>query len=189
MNRTFFAALSKSAVFYIILGNLALLYSSNQAIATSPAEIRLQLVQSSEATMTPEQLETILQSEATDIQTQEGMWQFTLENRTMVVLVNEENDRMRIVTPIISVDRLTSQQVQNILIANYHTTLDARYAITNDILVSVFTHPLSSLQENDFRSALYQVVRLAANFGTTYSSDDLILAPNQQPQQEQPEIK
>lgn len=174
----------------VLLGNFASATYDNQAIAASLVKTHFQTVQLNQGIMSSERLEAILQNEVTDLQSQAGMWQFTLENRIMVVLVNEENDRMRIVTPIISVNQLTAQQVQNILIANYHTTLDARYAITNNgVLVSVFTHPLSSLQEDDFRSAVYQVVRLAANFGTTYSSSDLILEPNQQPQQNQLEIE
>ena len=189
MNRALFIAFN-SGVLGVMFGSFALINSSNQATATSLVETHFQTVQLNQGIMSPERLEAILQNEVTDLQTQEGMWQFTLENRTMAVLVNEENDRMRIVTPIISADQLTAQQIQNILVANYHTTLDARYAIMNDgVLVSVFTHPLSSLQEDDFRAALYQVVRLAANFGTTYSSGDLILEPNQQPLQNQLETE
>jgi len=53
------------------------------------------------------------------------------------------------------------------------TAIDTRYAVTDGALVSVFVHPLSSLQVDDLRSALYQVARLAQNFGTTYSSEGL----------------
>lgn len=149
-------------------------------------------VQLSNEPMTISKLEMILQEEGRDVNVQENVWQFTLEGRELVVLVNEENDRLRIIAPIISVNQLTGQQVQNILIANYHTALDARYAITDSTLVSVFVHPFRSLQENDLRSALYQVSRLATNFGTTYSSGDLILQPNapdQQPRREQNSIE
>ncbi|WP_169611489.1 hypothetical protein [Nodosilinea sp. P-1105] len=42
-------------------------------------------------------------------------------------------------------------------------------------------HPLSSLQANDLRSALHQVVKLAENFGTSYSSEGLSFGTTQAP--------
>ncbi|HHP7243510.1 MAG TPA: hypothetical protein ACFE0H_02360 [Elainellaceae cyanobacterium] len=152
--------------------------------------IQFQPTQSDATGMTLERLEDILQNQddITNLQSQSGQLQFTLDNRSMIVLSNEENDRMRIVTPVVSTSQLTSQQVQNILVANFHTTLDARYAVTDGTLVSVFVHRLSSLQDNDFRSALYQVANLAESFGTTYSSGELIFGPNGQPQRQAPEI-
>jgi len=39
--------------------------------------------------------------------------------------------------------------------------------------VAAFTHPLSSLQADDLRSALHQVVKLAENFGPSYASEGL----------------
>jgi len=133
------------------------------------------------AVMTPERLETVLQEEATDVRSQGNQWQFTLEGQSMLVLADDTRDRMRIVTPIVPTSELTSEQVASALVANFHTALDARYAVTDGALVSVFVHPLSSLQADDLRSALYQVARLAQNFGTTYSSEGLTFQLNRQP--------
>jgi hypothetical protein len=44
---------------------------------------------------------------------------------------------------------------------------------TDGLLVAAFMHPLSSLQADDLRSALHQVVKLAENFGTSYASEGL----------------
>lgn len=131
--------------------------------------------------MTPERLDTLIREEATEVRSQGDRWQFTLENQSTIVIVNEQRDRMRIFTRVVPIDRLTPEQVGNVLVANFHTALDARYAIADGSLVSTFIHPLSSLQERDFRSALYQVVRLADNFGSSYSSEGLIFTPNEQP--------
>ena len=102
----------------------------------------------------------------------------------MVTLVDEAANRMRIVTPIIATENLTSEQIQNMLVANFHTTLDGRYAVTNGMVVATFVHPLSSLQEHDLKSALRQVAKLAENFGSTYSSGELLLRPGGQSQQQ-----
>lgn len=134
--------------------------------------------------MTPARLEAILRQEATNLRSEGGQWQFILENRTLLLLVSEERDRMRIIAPILPEADMTPEQRQNVLVANFHTALDARYAVTDGTLVAIYLHRLSSLQENDFRSALYQVARLATTFGSTYSSSELIFGPNGQPQSE-----
>ncbi|MGJ3250816.1 MAG: hypothetical protein ACFE0J_06760 [Elainellaceae cyanobacterium] len=196
MNRVYWAISGISATLLIYVGNF--ISTDFITLATRPdrvAQVRFQptqfqLLQSDGAGMTLEHLENILQNEddVTNLQSQPGQLQFALDDRSMIVLLNEESDRMRIITPVVSANRLTPQQVRNILIANFHTTLDARYAVTDGALVSLFVHRLSSLQDNDFRSALYQVANLAESFGTTYSSGELIFGPDGQSQPRSPEI-
>ena len=54
--------------------------------------------------------------------------------------------------------------------ANFDTALDARYAIAQKVIWTAYLHPLGSLGEAQFVSGLAQVVTLAENFGTTFSS-------------------
>ncbi len=136
---------------------------------------------SQERIMTAERLIAILEDEGTNVRSQGNQLQLDLENQTLLVIFDEASDRMRIFTPVIPADELTPEQVGNTLIANFHTALDARYAITDNMLVSLFVHPLSSLQEDDLRSALRQVANLTNNFGTTYSSEAILFGPNGQP--------
>ncbi len=130
--------------------------------------------------MTIDALENILREEAKNLQGGGGQWQFTLEGQSMIVLTDVSNNRMRIVAPIIPANTLSPEQVQAMLVANFHSALDARYAVTNGTVVSVFVHPLSSLQERDLRSGLYQVANLASNFGSSYSSGGLGFFPERQ---------
>ena len=58
--------------------------------------------------------------------------------------------------------------------ANYDAVLDARYALANDIVWSVFIHPLSSLTQKDFLSAVAQTVTAVETFGTSYTSGAVI---------------
>ena len=135
----------------------------------------------SRQTMTTEQLGTILSDTVDNLEGQAGQWQFEHNGVTMVVVTNDDHDRMRVVAPIAPVSSLTNEQREKMLFANFHTTLDARYAIGTlggqPAVVSVFVHSLSSLTENDFRSALEQVSQTAQSFGTTYSSGELLLGP------------
>lgn len=132
--------------------------------------------------MTVSRLDAILQAEGTDLQGGNGQWQLTLNGQQLLVLADSTHNRMRIVSPITSTDDLTAQQVQAMLVANFHSALDARYAVTDDTVVSVFVHPLSSLHENDFRSGLRQVANLASTFGTEYTSGELGFGPGSAPE-------
>ena len=123
--------------------------------------------------MTVERLDSILQDASRDLQGSDNQWQLTLEGQSILVLADTTHDRMRIVTPVIAADTLSEEQVAAMLLANFHSALDARYAVANGTVVSVFVHPLSTLQEADLRSGLQQVAGLANTFGTTYSSGGL----------------
>ncbi len=91
-------------------------------------------------------------------------------------------DRMRLIAPIIEEDQVTEKQKRAMLAANFHTALDARYATSNGVLYAAFIHPLSPLTEEELASAIRQVAALAKNFGTTYSSDELIYGGRSQDQ-------
>ncbi|MEL6496862.1 MAG: hypothetical protein AAFQ41_17355, partial [Cyanobacteria bacterium J06623_7] len=79
--------------------------------------------------------------------------------------------------PVTNAAGLTSEQMQRMMLANFHTALDARYAIADGLVVSTFIHPLSSLQERDLLSAINQVSSLAVTFGSSYTSGEMIFAP------------
>lgn len=131
--------------------------------------------------MTVSRLDAILEGVADSVEGSGGQRQISLEGRSLLVLVNEDVDRMRIIAPVASAADLTPTQAGNILIANFHTTLDARYAVSDGTVVATYLHPLSTLQEQDLRSALRQVVSLADTFGTTYTSGELLFSPGGEP--------
>ena len=70
--------------------------------------------------------------------------------------------------------RLTAEQRSLMLIANFHSALDARYATGRGVVYAAFLHPLSALTEAELHSALRQVAALARNFGTSCSSGELL---------------
>ena len=130
--------------------------------------------------MSIDRLDQILQSEVGNVQGGNGQWQFSVNGRDVIVLADARNDRMRVFSPVVSIEELSVQQVQAMLAANYHTALDARYAVTEGAVVAVYLHPLQTLQGDNFRSALRQVVSLAETFGTSYSSSELSFGLRQQ---------
>ena len=173
MNRMLFKTLA------LMLGTSLVVTTSSQSVISSGAiESPAAISQVPLEEMTLERLDSILQEEGRDVQMRNaGQWQLTLNDQAVIVLADETTNRMRIFTPIMAVTNLSVEQVEAMLVANFHTTLDARYAVTDGTVVAVYVHPLASLQADDLRSALQQVPTLAVNFGTTYSSSELGFGP------------
>jgi len=100
-------------------------------------------------------------------------WQFTLEDRMMLVVTDTSQGRMRVITPIAPVDALPEGALQRLMQANFDTALDARYAVAQDLVWGAFIHPLDTLTTRDFASGILQTHALAQTFGTTFSSGAL----------------
>ncbi len=105
---------------------------------------------------------------------QMGHWVIDYRGRQMIVITDEPHNRMRVMTPIVAATDLTSEDQRILLQANFDRALDARYAVSNGHLWALYMHPLAELSENQFRDACEQVARLFDNYGTTYSSSDLM---------------
>ncbi|MEM6518341.1 MAG: hypothetical protein AAF722_03305 [Cyanobacteria bacterium P01_C01_bin.70] len=176
MNRVVFRVIASTVGLSMWLGmaQLPFLSDGEVKLPAASAQVKLQA-------MTLERLGAVLAEESDNLQGQLGMWQLTLEGQTVIVLADATNNRMRIVSPIVPAETLSVDQVEAILVANFHSALDARYAVTDGTVVAIYVHPLNSLQAGDLRSALRQVAMLAATYGTTYSSGELGFGPTASP--------
>jgi len=136
------------------------------------------------------QLKTIIQSLADEVQGQDGQWQFKINDRVLICVTDINHNRMRVITPIVEVQKLSADEILNALTANFHTALDVKYAISDDVLWSVFIHPLKELSRDQARDAIEQVYSAAETFGTSYSSTDLVFPGSQSDDTEkEPETK
>lgn len=97
-------------------------------------------------------------------------WQFTLEERVMLVVTDATAGRMRIITPIALITDLPEGALQRLMQANFDTALDARYAVAQDLVWGAFLHPLDTLTQRDFASGILQTHSIGETFGTTFSS-------------------
>ncbi|MEL7539469.1 MAG: type III secretion system chaperone [Pseudomonadota bacterium] len=95
---------------------------------------------------------------------------FTIDETTVTLVFDINADRMRLFSQIVPSDGLSGPQLRRLMQANFDTALDARYAVAQGQLWSTFIHPLTSLTQDDFVSALAQTVTLVKTYGTTYSS-------------------
>jgi hypothetical protein len=120
--------------------------------------------------MTVAQLDLLLRRIDPKLTRQNNSWQLQLRNRPIIVVADPHADRMRMMSPVISADELSEDLLFRLLQANFDSALDARYAVANELLWSVFIHPLSPLNEQQLSSAMFQTFSTAATFGTVFSS-------------------
>jgi len=106
-------------------------------------------------------------------QDEAGRWQFDYIGFQLIVLTDETNNRMRVISPIANIEGMDEALLLECLSANFDRALDARYATSGGILWSAFIHPLSELSEQQVVAAINQVARLSTTFGTTFTSTDL----------------
>jgi len=105
---------------------------------------------------------------------QMGYWKFSYQDCLLLVMTDESHNRRRVICPIANSNDINDETVRQCMEANFDRALDARYAISGEYLWSAFIHPLEELKDSQFIDALNQVSTLAKNFGTTYTSCDLL---------------
>jgi hypothetical protein len=123
------------------------------------------------------ELEAILVDECDDVRGGGGAWEMLFGPVRMACMTDVQYDRMRLIAPIIEIDGLSTQHLVAMLEANFHTALDARYTISDEVVFAAFIHPLSPLSDGELRAALQQVASLVQTFGDDYSSGELVFAP------------
>ena len=129
--------------------------------------------------MDNQRLQTIIEDISRQVEGDPGYWSFAVGERQVIVITDVAADRMRIMTPVAEDGVLTPDASSVLLHANFDRALDARYALARGYIWSVFIHPLSPLTDAEFRDGVSQVVTLADNYGTSYSSGALVFQGGQ----------
>ena len=124
--------------------------------------------------MTNEKLEAIFSKKVDTISGYSGYWEMIHKKRQLLCITDVNHNRMRIISPIAKTNLLDKDLLLDALTANFHSALDVKYAISKDVLWSVFIHPLKELSVTEAESAIDQVANAAINFGTTFSSTEMI---------------
>ncbi len=120
--------------------------------------------------MTPRQLLRCLETH-TEVECVEGnVVEFSWQEMDLILVYDTHDDRMRIMTPIAALEDLEAGQMDMAMDANFHDLYDARYAVSDDIVWSLFVHPLSSLTDELLLSAIKQVAMAKLSFGSDYQS-------------------
>ncbi|MFD0861529.1 hypothetical protein ACFQ1M_04875 [Sungkyunkwania multivorans] len=128
--------------------------------------------------MNNKKLGVIINQVADTVQGDEGRWQFLIKETMLICVTDENHNRMRIISPIVEASKLTEELMLNSLVANFHTALDVKYAVSDEIVWSVFIHPLRELSSEQVEDAISQVYYANNTFGVSFSSTNLIFPGN-----------
>ncbi|MEM9558442.1 MAG: hypothetical protein AAGC60_29590 [Acidobacteriota bacterium] len=120
--------------------------------------------------MKPRSMISTLRSIGRDVEVDDNVVNFTFEDVPIALIFDTAADRMRLISPIVESERIDETMLLHAMEANFHSVLDARYAISSGLVWSVFLHPLSDLSGELLRSAVEQVAIARLTFGNEYTS-------------------
>ena len=120
--------------------------------------------------MSNQKIDAILRAESEMVEGKDGSWRALFGQRILMVITDENNNRMRIIAPVVEEKELKKAQYEEMLRAQFHKALDIKYALFDGVLWSMYAHPLKELTEAQFKDAISQVYFGAENFGGSYKS-------------------
>lgn len=103
-----------------------------------------------------------------------GYWRFIYKKQVILAVTDEAHNRMRLISPVAMAKDVDDELLRVCMEANFDRALDARYAISGEYLWSAFIHPLAEVGDRQLVDSMDQVAALAANYGTTFTSSDLL---------------
>ena len=134
--------------------------------------------------MNPEKLLEIITKVSDTVQSEGNSMRFMYKERFLICVHDQKANRMRIISPIVEREKIGEEELLNALVANFHSALDVKYALSDEIIWSVFIHPLQELSEHQVEDAISQVYLAAATFGGSYSSTHLVFPGNSEKKEE-----
>ena len=124
--------------------------------------------------MNNRRLEQILLGLSESMEGSDGCWEIQFRGRHLMVLTDESHNRMRVMTPIVETAHLPDDELLVLLSANFDRALDAKFAIARGYVWALYVHPLRELTESQLSDAVSQVATLADNYGSSYSSSEIV---------------
>jgi len=88
-------------------------------------------VQAQEA-MSSDKLREIITQVSDTVQNNGNAMQFVYKERLLMCIYDENANRMRIISPIVKREEIDEEQLLNALVANFHSALDVKYALSDD---------------------------------------------------------
>ncbi len=138
--------------------------------------------------MNPQKLSELIAQVSDTVATNGNTIQFMYKERPLICVYDENANRMRIISPIVETKNIEEEQLLNMLVANFHSALDVKYALSDEVIWSVFIHPLKELADHQVLDAIDQVHSASVTFGTSYSSTNLVF-PGNTKKKEKPKLK
>lgn len=118
-------------------------------------------------------LDQIIRSVSDTVSQEGNSWEFIVHETFLICVADDNNNRMRIISPIRKFEDLEPYELEDAMEANFHSALDVRYALSDNIVWVAFIHPLRELTQSQVLDAISQVYSAALTFGGTYTSTNL----------------
>ena len=131
--------------------------------------------------MTQERLHDLILEVGADVLISANVVRFSYDGANLLCISDAAADRMRIISPIVELSETDSEQLLLALAANFHSVLDARYALSDGVIYAAYIHPLGPLSDEEVISAIRQVARARNTFGDEYSSGELFFGGGSAP--------
>lgn len=128
--------------------------------------------------MTTVKLKSLIEKASDTLEHNGNSIRFAHKERLLICVYDENANRMRIITPIIERADIGEEELLNAMVANFHSALDVKYALSDEVIWSVFIHPLKELSDHQVLDAIDQVYNASVTFGATYSSTNLVFPGN-----------
>ncbi len=135
--------------------------------------------------MTSKTLYDIIEKEADTVKIKGNSYQFLINDVGFICVFDENANRMRIISPIVKREEIGEEELLNAMVANFHSVLDVKYALSDEVIWSVFIHPLRELSEHQIQDAIKQVYAAALTFGSSYSSTGMVFPGNTRKKEKQ----
>ena len=123
-------------------------------------------------------LKLTLAQRAVVVEESNNIVEYDLDGVHIYLITDESANRMRLMAGVIEQSKLKEDDLVVLMEANFDRALDAKYALSNNVLWSVFAHPLKELEKEQAIDALYQVKNLVNNYGSSYTSTDFVFGGN-----------
>ena len=162
----------KTGILIGAMAGIAACGGVQQAGAETEDEAKTESAKSTK--MTGAAMTELVKSFDPEAQARGNVISFKLQEREVIIVFDEERARMRALTPIAPASLMNEAILMRMAQANYDAVLDARYAVADELVWSVFIHPLDTLQQEELISGLAQVVTAAETFGSSFTSGAML---------------
>ena len=130
--------------------------------------------------MTLEKLKIYLTEDARVIQDNGNFVEYEMDSLRIYLVADVNSDRTRLLSGVVEEKELKTEDYKLLLEVNYDRALDAKYALSDGVLWSVFVHPLSDLTPYLIKNGLYQVRNLVYTYGSSYSSTSMVYGSSEE---------
>ena len=109
-------------------------------------------------------LERLFENQVEKVDGGAGYLRTRVDGVDVYLISNPDTDRVQLIVAVPITEAVGVQHLVGMLNANFHPGLDARYALSDGVIYSIFTHRLATLTEEDFVAGYRQALDLAKRF-------------------------